>query len=125
MKPSKPSSAALSAIRTDPWQSAPEGASQLALAWYEAVMAVYNVRDLDGRLTLHTIVRTFDRAERAAALIATHGELVEGRDGQLKTNPAAAIERDARAQMMQALRHLDIGIGPPKARPGRPTGPGR
>jgi hypothetical protein len=115
----------MSALPTDRWQRPPEGASELALAWYAGVMAVYNIRDLDGRLTLHTIIRSFDRAERAADLIAKHGELVLGRDEQLKTNPACAVERDARAQMMQALKHLDIGVGPPKARPGKPMGPGR
>ena len=51
-------------------------------------MRVYDIRDMDGRMTLHAIVRSFDRGEHAASLIREHGLLVTGRDGQLKPNPA-------------------------------------
>ncbi len=88
-------------------------------------MATYNIRDLDGRMTLHTLIRAFDRAESARALIERDGAVVVGPNGATRTHPAACIERDARAQVMQALKHLDVGIGPPKARPGKPMGPGR
>ena len=123
-KPARRSPPNPAGTHADPWQQPPAGVSDLALAWHDAVMTTYRITDMDGVLTLHTLMRAFDRAERAARLIEKHGELITGRDGQLKTNPACAVERDARAQMMQALKHLDIGIGPPTARPGRPMGRG-
>jgi hypothetical protein len=114
----------VAATAADPWQQPPAGASALALRWYHDVMQTYAITDMDGRMTLHAIVRSFDRAERCRELIEAQGEVVTGRDGQVRVHPLCAAERDARAAMMQALRHLDIGVLAPTVRPGRPPGHG-
>jgi len=55
----------------------------------------------------------------ASEAIRKHGALLECADGKLKANPAAALERDARSGMMQALKGLHLDLEPVKA-VGRP-----
>jgi hypothetical protein len=44
------------------------------------------------------------------------------RFGQLRAHPAVAIERDARDQMLRALKLLNLDIEPLRGRVGRPAG---
>lgn len=66
-------------------------------------------------------MRAFDRMNEAGALVDQHGVAVLDRYGQLKSNPATSVERDARAQMLAAFKQLGLDILPPQ-RPGRPSG---
>jgi hypothetical protein len=47
---------------------------------------------------------------------------VADRFGQPKVHPAVLIERDARGQMLAALRDLHLDLEPLRDRPGRPAG---
>jgi phage terminase small subunit len=96
--------------------------SPAAMAWKAAITAEYDVGDAAGRLLLNTALQAFDRMSEAGALVAEHGPLVRDKWGQLKPNPACAIERDARGQMMTALKHLNLDIEPLRDGPGRPPG---
>jgi len=42
--------------------------------------------------------------------------------GQLKINPLCAVERDARAQFMAAMKALNLDLEPLRDKPGRPPG---
>ena len=96
----------------DPWMDPPEHCSAMALALYHRIMATYDVRDTDGRVALHTLIRSFDRAEAARAQVEREGATVVGQAGVPKAHPLLAIERAARAAMLAALKTLDIKLPP-------------
>ena len=55
----------------------------------------------------------YDRMKAAQAAIERDGDTVLDRFQQVKAHPSITVERDARAQMMAALKalRLDIEIG--------------
>lgn len=71
----------------------------------------YDIDDVAGLLLLTTAMRSFTRAERARAIVDKEGETLRDRWGQSKVHPAAAVERDARAAMLTALRALHLEVG--------------
>jgi hypothetical protein len=73
-------------------------------------------------LLLETGMRAFDRCEAARALLDRDGVVVTDRWGQSKQHPAAAVERDARAGLLAALRALCLDVEPLQPRVGRPGG---
>jgi phage terminase small subunit len=58
--------------------------------------------------TLKLACEALDRCDQARDLIAEHGVMVEDRFGQLRPNPAIAIERDSRIGALRALRELSL-----------------
>jgi phage terminase small subunit len=60
------------------------------------------------------------RKRQAQVLIRKHGLLVTDRWGQLKANPAVAIERDCDATMLRCLRALKLDLEPLHDAAGRP-----
>jgi P27 family predicted phage terminase small subunit len=99
----------------------PRELSAAARALWQRVVAEFEIADEAALLLLRTLCEAHDRMKRAQALIDKHGELIADKWGQLKANPACAVERDARAQMLQALKQLNLDIAPP-GKPGRPAG---
>ena len=59
---------------------------------------------------------------QAQAVIEAEGPTTTDRFGQVKAHPMHTVERDSRAQMIQALRALNLDIEPPRDGPGRPPG---
>lgn len=98
----------------------PSGLSALARAWWDRLAREYVLDDSAALFLLETALRSLDRANEAAALVAKHGVCIEDRYHQLKPNPAVAAERDARAAMLQAFRALNLDVEPLRAQPGRP-----
>jgi len=93
---------------------------QWAQRWWVALHSEYELRDAAALLLLQSALEAFDLMRQAQAAIAEHGVTVDGRDGQLKPNPACATARDARAQMMAALKQLNLDLEPLRDGPGRP-----
>jgi hypothetical protein len=86
------------------------------------MMAEYGVTDEGGVALLTLAVLARQRMQDAAAAVEKTGMTVEDGGGRLKAHPLLAVERDARAQMLQALKALHLDVEPLHARPGRPGG---
>lgn len=57
---------------------------------------------------LQSGLESLDRAERCKVQVDKMGELVQDRFGQSKVNPLCAVERDARAGFVSAIRTLGL-----------------
>lgn len=97
------------------------GLSDEAATLHRDLAKDYGITDSGGLLLLQTACEAFDRMRQAQEIIAKHGAVVPDRNGQLKTNPAAGIERDARAAMLSALKALHLDLEPVQP-VGRPAG---
>lgn len=91
-------------------------------AFWEAVRTDYSIDDAAGLALLTTAAEALDRIRGAQAAIAEHGEMTRDRYGQLKTNPACALEKDSRGGFLAALRDLHLDLEPLRDAPGRPPG---
>lgn len=103
-------------------QDAPKGLSKEAREWWSRLVAEYGINDEGGRLLLGNALEAFDRMREAQQLLKRDGLVSKDRFGQRKPHPAAAIERDARGQLLAALRALNLDIEPLRDRVGRPGG---
>lgn len=70
--------------------------------------ADYVLDDAGGLALLQAACEAYQRAQEARAAIDKNGAVLSDRFGQLKAHPACAIERDARGQMIAALRALRL-----------------
>ena len=88
------------------------------------LVAEYGIDDAAGLALLTTAAECLDRMRAAQKAIHEHGEVVTDRYGQVKVNPACALEKDARSGFLAALKALRLDVEPikPVGRPGRPTG---
>jgi P27 family predicted phage terminase small subunit len=102
--------------------TAPKHLSAEAKRWWREIMREYAIDDQAGLLLLQTALEAFDRMKSAQARINTDGEAVADRFGQIKPHPLLPAERDARAQMLAALKQLNLDVEPLRDRPGRPGG---
>jgi P27 family predicted phage terminase small subunit len=101
---------------------APKSLSTPAKRWWRAIKAEFSIDDPGGLLVLTAAAEAFDRMKQAQALVDEQGLTVKDRFGQPKSHPAVVIERDARAQMLAALRDLRLDLEPLRDRHGRPAG---
>lgn len=88
--------------------------------WRELV-AEYDISDSAGLALVSTAAECLDRMRAAQKAIASAGEVVKDRYGQIKVNPACALEKDARNGFLSALRALNLDIEPLRDRVGRPA----
>jgi P27 family predicted phage terminase small subunit len=102
---------------------APRHLSAEGRKFYSEIATEYGINDAAGRRLLLTAAECLDRMRRAQRLIRKHGELITARDG-LRANPACAIERDARTQMLGAMKALNLDLEPLGA-VGRPSNAAR
>ena len=70
-------------------------------AAYRQLRAEYSIEDAGGLLLLAQVAECMDRLAAARVAIAEHGELVTDRYNAPKLNPALALEKDARAQLLR------------------------
>lgn len=75
---------------------------------WERLMDDYDLDDAAGLALLQAACEAFQRAQEARVRLDKDGAVIEDRFGQLKAHPMAAIERDARGQMIAALRALRL-----------------
>jgi P27 family predicted phage terminase small subunit len=102
-------------------KNSPEHLSADAKSWWDRITAEFDITDDAGQLLLQTAFEAFDRMRNCQAQIARDGELVRDRFDQQKPHPLLAAERDARSQMLLALKSLNLDIEPLRDRAGRPT----
>jgi P27 family predicted phage terminase small subunit len=82
----------------------------------------YGIEDAAGLRILVSGLEAWDRACKARQAIDADGMTLSDRWGQLKINPLCAVERDARAQFMAAMKALNLDLEPLRDKPGRPPG---
>lgn len=102
--------------------SPPKGLSREACRWWRRLSGEYEIGDDAGRLILATALEAFDRMREAQAILAADGLSIKDRFGQVKAHPICVVERDSRAQMLAALKALNLDIEPLRHNPGRPGG---
>ena len=100
----------------------PRDLSREACRWWRRLTTEYEIGDDAGRLILMTAMEAFDRMRQAQAVLTKDGLSIKDRFGQVKAHPLAVVERDSRAQMMAALKALNLDIEPLRDGPGRPSG---
>jgi phage terminase small subunit len=102
-------------------QKPPDRLSPAAKTWWTKLTNEYGIDDQAGLLILETAMRSMDRMAMASALVDQYGAVTVDKFGQLKANPACAVERDSRAAMMAALKSLNLDLEP-LGKPGRQPG---
>lgn len=100
-----------------PRELGPEG-RQL---WVELVVE-YEIEDAGGLAILRLACESWQRYKDAQRQIKADGMSFLDRFDQVRAHPLLAIERDSRAQCLQALKSLNLGIEPLRDGPGRPGG---
>ena len=79
-----------------------------ARALWTKLRADFTIDDSAGLALLQAACESHDRAQQARRLLDKEGIVSVDRFDQRKPHPAVAIERDARTQMMAALRALRL-----------------
>ncbi len=102
--------------------TAPKTLSSEAARWWRELVDEYSVDDVAGRLLLMTALEAFGRMRQAQKALAKDGLVLKDRFGQIKPHPLNTVERDSRAQMLAALKALNLDIEPSRDGPGRPPG---
>lgn len=82
----------------------------------------YGIADQAGLTLLTTAARAFARMEEARRLLDKDGCVTRDRWNQVKSHPAAQVERDSRAGLLAALRALHLDVEPIRDSVGRPPG---
>ncbi|MBA2883084.1 P27 family predicted phage terminase small subunit [Desulfosalsimonas propionicica] len=97
--------------------------SKEAQTWKERLEAEYDLSDSGAQVLLLTMCEAFDRLRKCQVAIKKDGQVVKDRFDQDKPHPLLSVERDARAQLMQALKQLNLDLEvTPHPGPGRPPG---
>jgi P27 family predicted phage terminase small subunit len=108
-KTSKPKTATKPAA---PKSTAPKHLGAGARGMWDRLRKDYAIDDAAGLALLQAACESFERAQQARELIAKDGgPVMRDRFQQPKPHPAVAIERDARGQMISALRALRLEPG--------------
>ena len=102
--------------------SAPAHLSADAKSWWRKIQRDFSIDDPGGLLLLTTALEAFDRMKQAQAAIERDGPTVRGSTKQLVAHPLISVERDARGQMLAAIRQLNLDLEPLRDHPGRPPG---
>lgn len=88
--------------------------------FFQSVADEYAIADAAGLALLARAAECVDRIHAAQRAIAEHGELTLDRYGAPKLNPACALEKDARAGFLAAMKSLNLDLEPLRDGPGRP-----
>jgi P27 family predicted phage terminase small subunit len=105
-----------------PSNAAPAQLSGEARAWWAKLVDEYGIVDEAGRLLLLVALEAFDRMRECQRAIGTDGLIQRGSKRQPRAHPLLAVERDARGQMLAALKALNLDLEPLRDGPGRPAG---
>jgi phage terminase small subunit len=96
--------------------------SKQAAKLKKAIVMDYSITDDAGLAILQTAMEAFDLMHEAQTAVDERGLTVPGDRGGTKAHPLLAVIRDARAQFLMALKHLNLEIEPLRDKPGRPGG---
>jgi P27 family predicted phage terminase small subunit len=96
----------------------PAHLSSEAASWWQSVVRDYSLEPHHLRL-LQAACEAWDRCQQAREAVADDGLTFKDSGGNLKANPAVAIERDARTLFARLVRELDLDAESPaeRARP--------
>jgi hypothetical protein len=86
------------------------------------LVAEYSISDAAGLAILRVAMEALDRMRACQRQIAADGATSRDRFNQVKGHPLLAVERDARAQYLAALKQMSFDVEPLRAGPGRPGG---
>lgn len=78
--------------------------------WWRSVTADFDLEPHHLKL-LQAAAEAWDRAQQAREAVASDGLTFRDSSGNLKANPACAIERDARTLFARLVRELDLDGG--------------
>jgi hypothetical protein len=88
---------------------------------WTSIQASYQISDPGGLALLRAAAEASDRVASCRKMLDEQGEVIMVK-GIPRAHPAAAIERDARAALIRALKELHLDLEPLRDRPGRPEG---
>ncbi len=100
----------------------PKRLTSEAKSWWRRIIEEYSIEDEAGMLLLQTAMESFDRMRAAQHEVAEKGMTIKDRFDQEKAHPLLSVERDARSQMLLALKALNLDLEPLRDGPGRPGG---
>jgi P27 family predicted phage terminase small subunit len=89
--------------------------SKDAAAWWNDVVRDFALEPHHLKL-LQAACEAWDRAQLAREAVAKHGLTFEDASGNVKANPAVAIERDARTLFARLVREMNLDEEPRNAR---------
>ncbi len=99
----------------------PKQLNDAGKALWRSLCREYSIGDAGGLALLTVACEALDRADGARSRIENDGAFVPDRFGQLRAHPAIAVERDARGQLLQALKQLNLDLEPLRESRGRPA----
>lgn len=100
----------------------PQHLSDEAKQWWVDLHNEYSLDDPGGLLLLQTACEAFERMRDAQNIIKKEGATIKDRFEQIKAHPMLTVERDARSQMIQSLKALNLDVEPLRDSVGRPPG---
>jgi phage terminase small subunit len=99
----------------------PAHLGEAGLELWRSIQASYAIDDPGGVALLTVAAESADRVASCRTQLNEAGEVIVVK-GVPRAHPAAAIERDARAALIRALKALNLDVEPLRDRPGRPSG---
>jgi hypothetical protein len=99
--------------------SAPEHLGAAGRELWTSIQASYQISDPGGLALLRTAAEASDRVAACREMLDQQGAVIMVK-GIPRAHPAAAIERDARAALIRALKELHLDLEPLRDGPGRP-----
>ncbi len=90
--------------------TAPSHLSAEARKLWAEILRENAIDDRAGLLILATALEAFDRMRMGQEAVARDGVSYRDRYGQIKANPATAVERDSRTSMLAALKQLNLDL---------------
>jgi hypothetical protein len=101
--------------------SLPEHLGMAGRELWTSIQASYQITDPGGLALLRAAAEASDRVASCRKMLDEQGEVIVIK-GIPRAHPAAAIERDARAALIRALKELHLDLEPLRDRAGRPEG---
>ena len=89
---------------------------------WRRLRSAYDIRDAGGLTLLGTAAECRDLEVQAMAEVRRDGFVITDKYGQKRSHPCLTVARDARGQMLTALRLLHLDIEPINPHIGRPGG---
>ncbi len=88
---------------------------------FDKIQADFGINDAPGVLLLNTAKECFIKIRECDKILKKEGNILSDKFGQKIVHPATRLQTSARAQMLTALKALDLEIaGQEKQGPGRP-----
>jgi hypothetical protein len=104
-----------------PLSAPPPHLGEAGRGLWSSIQSSYEISDPGGLVLLRTAAEASDRVASCRKMLDEQGEVIVIK-GVPRAHPAAAIERDARAALIRAIKELHLDLEPLRDKPGRPEG---